>query len=276
MSITRVSDFTKDSFCFEDAVGNRYGSKTIGLTACDQGPLLLKVTDCLSYGVSKNNKFGKENLSISLSLWEKSGFVSVLELIEKECAKHIGKSDEKIMKCLYRKGNTPVLYPGINDETEIYASEGNDPIDPKKYLDKRFHLDAIVRIKGIYISDKTICIQIKLYEGSILEEKPKVPRKRLLRDYVKTLKFIKKIPLNKRMNPATTVIYSAMKIVGRNETEIPNVRLTDREADILYATCAICASSAFSILLFVGSKLVKMCREKEKKKEELPVYPPSA
>ncbi|CAB4029205.1 Hypothetical predicted protein [Paramuricea clavata] len=181
MSITKVSDFTKDSFCFEDAVENSYGSKTIKLTACDQGPLLLKVTDCRSYGVSKS-KFDKEKYSISLSLFEKSEFISVLELIEKECAKHVGRPDEKIMKCLSRKGNTPTLYPSIDDEMEMYELKGNDPVDHKKYQDKRFHVDVIVRIKGIYVSGKTTTIQVKLYEASILEEKPKVPRKRLLRD----------------------------------------------------------------------------------------------
>ena len=66
MSITKVSDFSKDSFSFEDAVGNSYGSEKVGLTARDQGPLLLELEDCLSYGVRKNSKFGKTNYSISL------------------------------------------------------------------------------------------------------------------------------------------------------------------------------------------------------------------
>ncbi|CAB4013479.1 Hypothetical predicted protein, partial [Paramuricea clavata] len=159
MSITKVSDFTKDSFRFEAGVENRFGSRKIKLTARDRGPLLLKVTDCLSYGVDENNKYGKENLSVSLSLWEKSEFISVLELLEKECAKHVDKPDEKIMKCLYRKGSAPVLYPKIDDETEMYEPKGTGPVDPKKYLNKRFHLDAIVRIDGIFLSDKTTCIQ---------------------------------------------------------------------------------------------------------------------
>ncbi|CAB4026431.1 Hypothetical predicted protein [Paramuricea clavata] len=124
MSITKVSDFTKDSFCFEDAVVNSYGSKIIDLTACDQGPILLKVTDC----------------------------------------------------------NTPTLYPGIDDETEMYEPKGNDPIDHRKYQNKRFYVDAIVRIKGIFMSGNTTSIQVKLYEANILKEKPRIPRKRLLRD----------------------------------------------------------------------------------------------
>jgi hypothetical protein len=84
MSITKVTDFSKDSFAFEDAVENKFGSKKIKLTALDQGPLLLKLEDCLSYGVNRNNKFIKTNCSISLALGGKEEFVSTLKLVEKE------------------------------------------------------------------------------------------------------------------------------------------------------------------------------------------------
>ena len=110
MSITKVSDFSKDSFAFEDAVGNRYGCRKFKLTARDQGPLLLKLENCLSYGVNKNNKFGNVNYSIPISLKDKEAFVPVLELVERESAKHLGKPGEDIMKYLYRKGDAPVLY----------------------------------------------------------------------------------------------------------------------------------------------------------------------
>jgi hypothetical protein len=71
MSITKVSDFSKDSFAFEDAVENKFGSKKIKLMASDhgQGTLLLKLEDCLSYVVNKNNKFDKTNYFIPLA-WE--------------------------------------------------------------------------------------------------------------------------------------------------------------------------------------------------------------
>jgi hypothetical protein len=130
MSITKVSDFSKDSFAFEDAVENKFGSKKIKLTASDQGPLLLKLEDCLSYGV---NKFGKTNYSTPLALGGKDEFVSTLKLVEKESADHVGKPGENIMKCLYRKGNTPTLYAKIDDETQIYPLKGDDPVDHKKY-----------------------------------------------------------------------------------------------------------------------------------------------
>jgi hypothetical protein len=66
MSITKVSDFSGDSFAFEDSVRNRFGSKKIGLVAEDGGPLLLKLEDCLAYGININNKFGKDNYTIPL------------------------------------------------------------------------------------------------------------------------------------------------------------------------------------------------------------------
>jgi hypothetical protein len=50
MSITKVSGFSKDSFAFEDAIENKFGSKKIKLTASDQGPLLLKLEHCLPWG----------------------------------------------------------------------------------------------------------------------------------------------------------------------------------------------------------------------------------
>ena len=43
MSITRVSEFSENSFKFEDSVRNRSGSKKIGLVAEDGGPLLLRL-----------------------------------------------------------------------------------------------------------------------------------------------------------------------------------------------------------------------------------------
>jgi hypothetical protein len=68
MSITKVQDFFGDSFDFEEPVGNRFGSESIGLVAEDGGPLLLQLKDCLAYGINKDKKFGKENLTIPLAV----------------------------------------------------------------------------------------------------------------------------------------------------------------------------------------------------------------
>jgi hypothetical protein len=71
------------------------------------------------------------------------------------------------------------------------------------------------------------------------------------------------------MNPATTIIHSAMKLATTasltNSTFIPNVSLTTEEANVLYATCAICSSSALSIIVFVAIRIVRSCRQSRKK-----------
>ena len=67
MSITRVSDFSEDSFKFEDPVKNWFGSERNRLVAEGGGPLLLRLENCLAYGIHKNNKFGKDNYTIPLA-----------------------------------------------------------------------------------------------------------------------------------------------------------------------------------------------------------------
>jgi hypothetical protein len=79
MSITRVSDFSEDSFKFGDPIKNRLGSEKIGLAVEGGGPLLLRLENCLAYGINKNNKFGKDNYTIPLAVGPHTEFVSALE-----------------------------------------------------------------------------------------------------------------------------------------------------------------------------------------------------
>ena len=90
---------------------------------------------------------------------------------------------EAVMKCFYRKGASPTLHVKIDDETEIHLPKGNERLDRKKLQGKRFHLDAVIKVESLYVymSDDTVSVQVKLYEGKVLEEKPREPRKRLLR-----------------------------------------------------------------------------------------------
>jgi hypothetical protein len=162
----------------EDAVENRYGSKKVKITTSDQGPLLLKI---VYHTVYKNDKYAKTTYSVPIVLEGRDNFVSVLELVEKECADFADVPDEAIMKCLYRKGVSPTLYAKIDEETDIYSSKGGKQIDHKKLQNERFHLDAVIKVENLYVSNKTVSIQVKLYEGKILEEKPREPRKRPLR-----------------------------------------------------------------------------------------------
>ena len=100
--------------------------------------------------------------------------------MERESAKHLDKPGEEIMKFLYRKGNSPVLYAKIDDYTEMYPTKGDEPVDHKKYQDKRFNLNAIIKVVSIYVSDSVTSIQVKLHEAQVLEDVPRKPRKRLL------------------------------------------------------------------------------------------------
>jgi hypothetical protein len=60
MFITKIADFSKDSFVFEDAIENKFGSKKINLTALDQD-LLLEINNHGLERVSQGNFFPWSN-----------------------------------------------------------------------------------------------------------------------------------------------------------------------------------------------------------------------
>jgi hypothetical protein len=180
MSITKVQDFSGDSFDFEEHAGNRFGSESIGLVAEDGGPLLLQLKDCLAYGINKDKKFGKENFTIPLAVGNHKDFISALEVLEKRCAEEVGKSGTKAIRCFYRSGKRPVLYAKIDKTTEMYEDGGGD-MDPMKPIDKHFYLDALIRFPSIYVNGDMISVQVLLQEGVYLRERKPEPWKRLLR-----------------------------------------------------------------------------------------------
>ena len=180
MSITRVSDFSENSFTFEDSVRNRFGSKKIGLVAEDGGPLLLKLENCLIYGINKNNKFGKDNYTVPLAVGTLPEFVSALEMVEKKCAAVVGKPNINVMRCFYRSGRQPVLYAKIDQSTAKYKEDGSGDISPMKERDGHFYLDALIRISSIYLSGNMVSVQVKLQEAKYLRERVTEPPKRLL------------------------------------------------------------------------------------------------
>jgi hypothetical protein len=49
-----------------------------------------------------------------------------------------------------------------------------------KQRSERFHLDAIIKIDNIYVSDKMTSIQVKLYQAKILKEEVEEPEEWLL------------------------------------------------------------------------------------------------
>jgi hypothetical protein len=159
MSITRVSDFSENSFAFEDSVRNRFGSKKIGLVAEDGGPLLLRLENCLAYGINKNN------YTIPLAVGTHTEFVSALDTVEKKCAAVVGKLDTNVMRCFYRSGRQPVLYAKIDWSTAMYTEDGSGDISPMKERDGHFYVDALISISSIYLSGNMVSVQVELHAG---------------------------------------------------------------------------------------------------------------
>ena len=62
----------------------------------------------------------------------------------------------------------------------MYPPKGDEPVDHRNYQDKRFHLNAVVKVDSIYVSDSVTSIQVKLHEAQVLEDAPRKRRKRLL------------------------------------------------------------------------------------------------
>jgi hypothetical protein len=180
MSITRVSDVSENSFAFEYSVRYRFGSEKIGLVAEDGGPLLLKLENCLAYGITKNNKFGKDNYTIPLAVGTHTEFVSALETVEKKCAAVVGKTDTNVMRCFYRSGRQPVLYTNIDRSKTMYREDGSGDVSPMEERDGHFYLDALIRVSSVYLSGNMASVQAKLQEANYLREKVAEPWKRLL------------------------------------------------------------------------------------------------
>ena len=181
--IAETKSFSTDSYVLSSAVENKYGSSKMMITASaatgdDDTQLLLKLENCFSFGT--DNKFNKDNYSIALSLKDQDDMVSALTCLEADCATRAGKDSEQIMRCLYRKGQYPTLYVKINDDTQFYDINDKLITNYGAYKNKRFSLDAVLHIDSVFISEKATSIQVKLYEGKLVNPpKTKRERKRL-------------------------------------------------------------------------------------------------
>ena len=134
----------------------------------------------MAYGINKNNKFGKDNYIIPLAVGTHTEFVSALETEEKKCARTVGKPDSDVMRCLYRKGKSPVLYAKIDKRTLMHSAEDDSNVNTMKQRSERLHLDAIIMVESIFVSESVTTIQIKLYQAKILKEKAEEPTEWLL------------------------------------------------------------------------------------------------
>ena len=140
MSITKVSDFSKDSFTFEDVTNQGSKFNWIKILTQDRDPLLLKVENCFSYGVIADDRFGKIKYSVPIVLEDRESFLSALELVESEVDKYVNDPPEygrgeRLMRRLYRKNWHPVLYAKIDGDTRMYPPTGDKAVNHKKYTE---------------------------------------------------------------------------------------------------------------------------------------------
>jgi hypothetical protein len=180
LRITDHTDFTNESFAFGEHIRyKKFGTEKIRLTSPGGRTLLLEITDCLSYGVNKSNRFGKLEFTLPISLGdEHQAIIPVLDLIGEECVEFTMNplKQKSAMKCLYKKGRTPVLYAKMDDETVFFDSSGV-VTGHRKFRGKRFRLDAIIRIESLYIAvDGGVSIQVKLHGVRVRPDRPELIR----------------------------------------------------------------------------------------------------
>ena len=180
LRITDHTDFTNVSLAFGEHIRyKKFGTEKIRLTSPGGRTLQLEITDCLSYGVNKSNRFGKLEFTLPISLGdEHQAIIPVLDLIGEECVEFTMNplKQKSAMKCLYKKGKTPVLYVRIADETVFFDSSG-EVTGHREFRDRRFRLDATIRIESLYIAvDGGVSVQVKLHEARVRPDRPGLTR----------------------------------------------------------------------------------------------------
>ena len=171
-------------------------------------PLIVETPFLFSFGVSKNidKKSGKLNgYSIPVYLWskdnspnsEEKAFFDIVNLIKNLSEKHLEKYDDilplssplyyKQIEYTDKKGkkktkvdesSAPILYTKV-----IYSDKSNKilslfngkkgSLDPLKYIDYNCRVKLALIFEGIFISDNTTSLQIKIHECYIRDLKPR-------------------------------------------------------------------------------------------------------
>lgn len=187
-------EFNKDNISYKRIPIEIKYSKT------KKGPLIIQTPLLFSFGVSENidKKSGKLNgYSIPTCLWSKGespntreqSFYDVLILLKNLCEEHLGSEVGlplyyKKIETTDRKGKkktkideeaAPVLYSKLmySDKSKKFLSLFNGAkgtnLDPLKYIDYNCRVKLALTIEGIYISDTTTSLQIKVYECYVKE-----------------------------------------------------------------------------------------------------------
>ena len=180
----------------------KYGGKK-------RGPLIVETPFLFSFGVSKNldKKFGKlTGYSIPVCLWSKDStpkssekeFFDIINLLIDLSQKHLDKKYGnaivlssplyyKQIEYIDKKGkkktkvdesSAPILYPKIiySDKSKKILSLFNGKkgsLDPFKYIDYNCRVKLALIFEGIFISDNTTSLQIKVHECYIRDLEPR-------------------------------------------------------------------------------------------------------
>ena len=182
----------------------KYGGKKIG-------PLVVETPFLFSFGVSRNldKKTGKlTGYSIPVCLWSKDTsptsrekeFFDIINLLVDLSQQHLEKKygpdqASTLSSPLYYKNieytdkkgkkktkvdesSAPILYPKI-----IYSEKSNKfitlfngkkgSIDPNKFIDYNCRVKLALIFEGIFMSDNTISLQIKVHECYIRDLEPR-------------------------------------------------------------------------------------------------------
>ena len=190
MQITSLNKLTKKNVIFHDAVVNKYGNKSIKIEVKTpgrergRGPLVIESPLLFSFGVQKSVD-EVENLigySISTCLWsafkertqKELDFYNGLKKIEELCYQHLEKecgieTAEMLKIPLIEKDERPpILYSKLifsKKAQKIYTlfhSRESNKENPLDYLDQYCNVKMSLIIDSIYISDKTVTLQIKV------------------------------------------------------------------------------------------------------------------
>ena len=249
MQLTSVKTLTKENIFFQESVVNKYGNKSIQITTnCGKSqhlttPLVIESPLLFSFGVKKSVD-EVENLigySIPTCLWseyeppsqKQLDFYEGLKKIEQLCYEHLEKecgieTAEMLKIPLIEKDERPpILYSKLIFSKKaqkiytIFHSRESNKEYPLDYRDEHCKVKMSLIIESIYISDKTVTLQIKVNDIFV---KPILERQVLVthsddedeedQDYIFFLfKKATFFPLSKRKRKVLIFIYASKRVL---------------------------------------------------------------
>ena len=186
--VIEVKDFDECKFALGEEWKNvsksdiEYGKIPI---TYDNRQFLLRVPKCKTTGIQikeMDNGYIRRTMPIVFDdplTFEQSEFVNVFQNIARvvyERMTHNGYPDSKLSKldsCIWRD---KVLYTSIIESVYDFKNNsryfiGDEEVGKDKVEGKAFEANAAVLIDSIYVGERTVSIQVKLYEVSLTPSK---------------------------------------------------------------------------------------------------------